>query len=471
MVIISKILIRIPLFSIWCFPLATVNAQEGETGMKLVNQMPDYGLPDQKRVDEFLLDFKKPTGHISREQRAGKLDDRIRNARLTLADKIEAFKRVAPRADATSQRKELRMERLLISVAPEDLPLFKFVLEYDGDYKDMVEYVFSDIDDKECQGRILNYLRTVKQQAGIKVLTDVDDTMYANLIDDRYPGETRYPGVLEFYDSLKQEPFDLQVIPVTTLSARPNPIAGIMEEDSLKKLGNFSDSTGRRLCPSALSGDLGSSVIGTVETLLREKLHPLHDKIPHGQENKIGEVKFMNFEKFSKVYPEYRYVFAGDSGQADALTAQKMITSEPAGEAARVITTFIHDLRESDADVKSVSPAFRSLKPDIVIRKTSPQGRGVIVFRNYIDAAVTACLHSATLENLITAEELAEITWAALRQFQIIDFKGKEASKMRLRAQYREDAEESLKLLTKKPSVPQEVLRKIRSILDEKFQQ
>jgi hypothetical protein len=60
--------------------------------MKLVNQMPDYGLPDQKRVDEFLLDFKKPTGHISREQRAGKLDDRIRNARLTLADKIEAFK-------------------------------------------------------------------------------------------------------------------------------------------------------------------------------------------------------------------------------------------------------------------------------------------------------------------------------------------------------------------------------------------
>ncbi|KKO19206.1 MAG: hypothetical protein BROFUL_02084 [Candidatus Brocadia fulgida] len=84
---------------------------------------------------------------------------------------------------------------------------------------------------------------------------------------------------------------------------------------------------------------------------------------------------------------------------------------------------------------------------------------------------MTACLHSATLENLITAEELAEITWAALRQFQIIDFKGKEASKMRLRAQYREDAEESLKLLTKKPSVPQEVLRKIRSILDEKFQQ
>lgn len=465
----GKILMGVLLLSTWYFTMGTGNARHVEPGRKFMNQMPDYGQPDLKRVDEFLLEFNKRTWHISREQRARKLDNRIRNARLTLADKIEAFKRVAPRADVTAHWEELRMERLLCSVAPEDLSLFKFVLEYDGDYKDMVEYVFSDIDDKECQGRIIKHLRTVMQQAGIKVLSDVDDTMYANLIDARYPGKTLYPGVLEFYDSLKYEPFDLQVIPVTTLSARPNPVAGILEEGSLESLAEFKDSTGRRLCPSALSGNLGSSFIGTVETLSREKLHPLHDKIPHGQENEIGKVKFMNFEKFSKVYPEYRYVFVGDSGQADALTAQMMITKEPAEDALRIVTTFIHDLRQSEVDAKSVSPAFKSLRPDVVIRKTSAQGRGVIVFRNYIDAAVTAYMHSATLENLVTAEKLARITKAALNQFQAIDFQGKEASGKRLREQYRQDAEEAYKLLTTMASLPPEVLREIRSILDEKF--
>ncbi|TVM03145.1 MAG: hypothetical protein CV087_06745 [Candidatus Brocadia sp. WS118] len=476
----AKIFIGVLLLSIWCCTMGTGNAQHVEPEGKLINHMPDYGQPDLKRVDEFLVEFKKPTLHIFWGQRARKLDNRIRNARLNLADKIEAFKRVAPRANVTGHRDELRMERLLLSVTPDDLPLFKFVLEYDGDYKDMVEYVFGDIDDKKCQNRIISHLRAVKQQAGIKVLTDVDDTMYPNLIDDRYPVDDRcikesgYPGVLEFYDSLKHEPFDLQIIPVTTLSARPNPIAGTLEEGSLKSLAKFKDnSTGRRLCPSALSGDLGSSVIGTAETLLREKLHSLHDKIPHGQEDKIGRVKFENFEKFSRVYPEYCYVFVGDSGQADALTAQMMVTHESTEDVSGVVTTFVHDLRESDVDVKSVSPAFRSLRPDVVIRKTSATGRGVIVFRNYIDAAVSAYIHSNTLGNLVTAEELVRITKSALIQFQKIDFQGKEAAGKRLREQYRQDAGESYKLLTTRSSslLPETLkeLKEIRSILDEKF--
>lgn len=472
----AKIFIGVLLLLIWYFTNETGNAQHIECGEKSISQMPDCGQADTRRVDEFLREFKKFTFHIfSPEKRTRELDNRIHNARLNLAEKIEVFKRLAPPVDSTGHRDELRMERLLLSVTPEDLPLFKFILEYDGDYKDMVEYVFSDIDDKECQNRIIRHFRTVKQPAGIKVLTDVDDTMYANLIDDRYPGKTLYPGVLEFYDSLKHEPFALQIIPVTILSARPNPIAGILEEVSLKRLAKFKDSTGRELRPSALSGDLGSSVIGTAETLLREKLDPLHDKIPHGQEDKIGRVKFENFEKFSKVYPEYRYVFVGDSGQADALTAQMMIAHGSAENASRVVTTFIHDIRESDVDTKSVSPAFKRLSPDIVVGKTSATGQGVIVFRNYIDAAVSAYLHSETLKDLITAEELARITMSALNEFLSIDFQGKDAVGKRLREQYRQDAEESYKLLTTRssalPTGTLKELKEIRSILDEKFLQ
>jgi hypothetical protein len=440
-----------------------------------MSQMLDYGQFDPKRVDEFLGDFMNPTGHLFShlEKRTQELDKRIGSATLSLADKIEVFKRLAPRAEdsrlgaKTDERKELRMERLLLSVAPKDMPLFKFALEYDEDYKDLEEYIFHDIDKKEYQARIIEYFRTTPEQIGIKVLSDVDDTMYANLIDERYPKKTLYPGVLEFYDSLKHEPFELRAIPVTTLSARPNPIAGKLEEASLKSLVEF---TKERLCPSALSGALVSSTAGTIQTWLRANLDLLSDEVPHGEEDKIGEVKFENFSRFSAAYPEYRYVFVGDSGQADAVTAQLMVTRASPEGTSRVVTTFIHDLRQADNDEHSVSPAFRNLSADIVIKKTSTTGRGVIVFRNYIDAAIVAHMHSATLENLVTAEGLARITRAALKEFQEIDFQGKDASGKRLREQYRQDAEESYKLLTMGPPRPsplEEDVTEIRRILDE----
>lgn len=434
----------------------------------------DYGQFDPKRVDAFLgLYFQNTTGHwfswfSPLDKRAQELDKRILSAALSPAEKIQVFKRLAPRAEdsrfraQTDERKELRMERLLLSVEPKDLPLFKFALEHDGDYKDLEEYVFHDIDKKEYRDRIIGHFRKTAEQVGIigiKVLSDVDDTMYANLVDTRYPKGTFYPGVLEFYDSLKHEPFELRAIPLTTLSARPNPIAGKLEEASLNRLVEL---TKGRLCPSALSGALVSSTAGTVETVLRsrEELDLLSDEIPHDQEEKIGEVKFKNFSSFSELYPEYRYVFVGDSGQADALTAQRMLTKASKGT-TRVVATFIHNLTKA-------SPSFKKLPSDILVSKSSATGRGVIVFRNYIDAAIVAHMHSVTLENLVTARELARITRASLEQFKKINFRGNEASE--LRKQYRQDAEEAYRLLTKgprKPSPLEEDLKKIRRMLDE----
>jgi hypothetical protein len=181
-------------------------------------------------------------------------------------------------------------------------------------------------------------------------------------------------------------------------------------------------------------------------------------------------VKFRNFANFAAVYPEYRYVFVGDSGQADALTAQLMLEAGLAEGSSRVITTFLHDLRRSQND--HASPAFRGLPAGITVTRSSPTGRGVIVFRNYIEAALVAFMHSATLDNLITPDGLARITRAALQQFRAIDFQadGKEASRQGLSEQYRENAEEAYHLLTLNiPGSPslQEDLGEIRRTLDE----
>jgi len=428
----------------------------------------DYGQFDLNRLEVFLAKFLAPTGHVVFGRRCEELDKRIREADLSLADKIESLKRLAPAGDATNRREELRMERLILSVASEELSLFKFALEYDGDYKDLVEYIFHDIDDTDRRARIFEHFRLAPAAIGVKVLTDVDDTMYANLIEKRYPKKTLYPGVLEFYDSLRKEPFEASPVPITTLSARPNPIAGKLEEGSLCSLVSF---TRGRLCPSGLSGALLSSVVGTLQTALRadeEHLDLLCD-IPHGQEDEIGRVKFSNFLNFAEVYPEYSFVFVGDAGQADALTAQLMVT-QTSTEASRVLTTFIHDIRESENDAFSASNAFTSMlgHADLLVTETSASGRGVIVFRNYIQAAVIAYKQSATLQNLLTAEKLATLTKAALERCRGLDESNKGARSVRLREEYRQGAERAYELLMAADPKPT-ALEDIRRILDEGF--
>lgn len=426
-------------------------------------QVTRYGSVDAARVDQFLGVYTSATEpwymavFSSLAKRAQVLDERIRGAALSLADKIAVFKKLSPREDATGERQELRMERLILSIDPKELVLFKLALEYDGDYKDLEEYLFHDIDDPAYRDRILIHLRKAPLQNGIKVLTDVDDTLYANLLDRRYPPKTLYPGVLAFYDALKHEPFELMHTPVTLLSARPNPIAGKLEEGSVQSLMAL---TAGRLCPSALSGNVASSALGTLESILRDKSDDaLHDTAPDGQEQEIGRVKFRNFLNFSAVYPEYRYVFVGDSGQADALTARLMVGGNDPGS-ARVLTTFIHDITRS-------SRSFNELRTEEKIGKTSTNGRGVIVFRNYIDAAIIAYRHSKTLDDLITAEELARITREALVQFKAIKFTADASVVARLRSEYVQDAEEAYRLLSAGPRALSPDVAAIRSLLDQ----
>ena len=171
-------------------------------------------------------------------------------------------------ADARAAGRGLR------SVCPASSSIWRYHL----DDKDMVEDVFHDIDNKEHQNTIRAHYLKAPAQGGIKVLTDVDDTMYANLVDKRY-GNVRdengakplYPGILVFYNSMKHEPFEeegvlttltgVTKVPVTTLSARPNPFAGELERASLQKLAALPSPAGARLqlLPSGLSGEISSS--------------------------------------------------------------------------------------------------------------------------------------------------------------------------------------------------------------------
>ena len=378
----------------------------------------------------------------------------------TFEQKLDGFKKLSPQASlsslssilqsVTTSQTEEKMVCLFLSVPKEELSRFKFELEYDGDSKDLVEYVLHDIDSAERQKVILDHFKTSPDERRIKVLTDVDDTFFANFVDNgrRYADGTIYPGVIEFYQALQQEPFDTGGVPITALSARPDLKVGFSEAATLRKLRTLSEN---RLKPSGQSGKLVNSTLGSIESLVRARNKPYLDRLMarspfDPQEDGIGETKFVNAMFFAAMFPEYKYVFVGDSGQADALTAQLLTQGELPEGTKRPIATFIHDLRRKPIDREVASDSFGRVIPAETAGDPAAKGRGIITFRNHIQAAARAYDHRTELDNLIDANELVTITQAALDQFRARA--GKAPFHATLEQQYKADAQKALALLT-----------------------
>jgi hypothetical protein len=407
--------------------------------------------PTEAEFQAFAAAYQARTGSMWVAARTAELDRRLAGAGLSLAQQVALVRIVSPRArDAywgsmTGDRDELRLQRLWLSVPPRDLAELAYQLEYDGDYKDLEEYLFTDIDDETYRGAILKHLKTAPE-AGVKVLTDVDDTMFPNLIDRRYPqGKVPYPGVMALYEALQSEPAHTDAIHVTALSARPDPMAGVLEEASIASLKAIGARAPKTFKPSVLSGALYSSVRGTLQTWTRANVELLTYRVGDDHEVAIGDVKFENFKRFARAYPRYTHVFLGDAGQADAITARRMVTEQYEG-ADRVLTTFVHDLRFDGDGGRVASRSFASLPEAVKVTETTPHARGVIVYRNTIEAARIAHRHAGPLRDLVTADELLRVTLAALKEFGEIDFKDTRLRDM-LRAQYREDAARAADLL------------------------
>jgi phosphatidate phosphatase APP1 len=69
-------------------------------------------------------------------------------------------------------------------------------------------------------------------------------------------------------------------------------------------------------------------------------------------------IKLENFTRFASLFPEFNFVFFGDSGQGDALLASRLLETFP----QHVLATFIHDVnpeveRTGDGGVKQVYQA------------------------------------------------------------------------------------------------------------------
>ncbi|WP_224245733.1 phosphatase domain-containing protein [Hyalangium gracile] len=273
---------------------------------------------------------------------------------------------------ATGSKDEAAVRDIFLGTQGAALTALKNAVDAGGDYHDLQQLVFHDIDNAGIRSQLLEHFRSQAQPTGqVKVLSDIDDTFYANLKDDRYPGKTVYPGVKAFYSELDKGagPTADREGDLTFISARPYDRAGFAEGLTRAML----DENGLRDA-TVLSGDF---------------LHLI------GNSN-IADKKFDNWQEYRQLFPEYKSVFIGDSGQGDAIFGAKAVATAPSDMKA----VFIHNVTNMSAD-----------------ERKAMADKGVFIFDTYVGAAT-----EAFRRGLITREGLERVAAATSRELDAVPF-------------------------------------------------
>lgn len=264
----------------------------------------------------------------------------------------------------TFEDEELAIRDLFLSCRGADLTALKNAVDAGDDYHDLEQVVFHDIDDEGVQKAILDHFAAHQAPSGeLKVLSDIDDTLYRNWCDTRFPSKTVYPGIIGLHRELD---LGLAVTPEGNPSGRRGDLAFI---------------TAR---PVERSGIIESQTHATLRTLGVEHAVVLGGDALHLHSNEaIAARKVENFLRYRQLFPEYGFVFTGDSGQGDAIAGAAMVEAAP--DAVKLV--LIHDV--------------------VAMKEEERAGwakRGVVVVDTYVGGACVAFERK-----LISAEGLARV--------------------------------------------------------------
>ncbi len=266
--------------------------------------------------------------------------DRLHDLSLqTRADIVWALQK-----GRTHRPLEMAIRNIILGSTGEELRRLRNVLNLSGTYRDLPRLVFTDIDDPAIRAEIIDHIAAHQVPTDeIKVLSDIDDTVFARLHDKRYPGKTRYPGVLAFFNALDHAPDGSgESGDLTFVSARPGLIAGIVSRftrRSLRKAG------------------------------IRQHTILLGSLLALRSHHYMARRKMQNIRRYHQLFPEYGIVFVGDSGQGDVQVGREML--QELGDAVRAV--FIHDVKETALN-----------QPD------AHHEPGIAFFNSYIAAAAAA---------------------------------------------------------------------------------
>lgn len=224
----------------------------------------------------------------------------------------------------TDRADEDAIAAVLLARSGEELTRLKNLINSRNDNHDLEGLVFDEIGDAGVRERILAHI--AEQAAGVqtgetKILCDIDDTVLCSLHDRRYPRGVVYPGILALLEALDHgpgaEPFSTGDL--TFVTARPGDVLGLIENHTRSSLRRAGVST-------------HSVLTGTLTTLFT------HDLM-------AGE-KLANIDHYRQLFPEYRKVYLGDSGQGDIRVGEILL--ERFGDVVDLVV--IHDVVGTPAD-------------------------------------------------------------------------------------------------------------------------
>jgi hypothetical protein len=297
----------------------------------------------------------------------------IASSAMSIADRADRIRQL--QTGHTDSAEEREILDIFLALRGEPLRELKRTLDdgrWDGH---LMHLVHSDIDDEAVRAALLAHLARSAdglQIRPIRVLSDIDDTIYASLHDTRYPKGTLYPGVLAFYRELAGVAPETQGAGfVTFISARPGDRGGLVERVTRETLTEF-------------GFDGATLLAGTLRGLRSHEA--------------MAQTKRTNLARYRALYPEYRFVFVGDSGQGDAAFGAMILADFPDD----VLAVFIHDV-VNEADGRFPLPAAE---------RAVEAGRQIYYFDTYPDAARIAqelqLLDAAAVERVEAAAAAAE---------------------------------------------------------------
>ena len=209
------------------------------------------------------------------------------------------------------------LRSMLLSLSGEPFRDMKYLLNATGDSHDLEHVVYERLSPAD-RDAVLAHIAAEAASApstDLRILCDIDDTLKAMLHERRYPRGTVYPGVVELLTALDDgraaepsRPGDL-----TFVTARPEGPKGFIEQYTRNAL------SGLGLPPHAVLG-------GSILNLFTKQ--------------SIKARKLQNFERERSLFPECRFLFLGDSGQADAQVGAEMLRRGP----EFVVTVLIHEV-------------------------------------------------------------------------------------------------------------------------------
>lgn len=289
----------------------------------------------------------------------------------------------------TYYHREKAIRDLMLATHGHELTILKRHIDRGQDHRDLAQLLFHDIDRSDYRKQILDHIQRegrLHPCSEVRIVTDLDDTIYCNWADKRFPPKTVYPGVLQLHQELRGD--------LVVLTGRVGDRAGILERRYRQRLG----------------------ILGVKEltiltgTLVHQFVHPW-----------IFSKKWANLERHYRLFPEMRIVMFGDTGQADP----EFLSKAARHYGVQVAKALLHN-------VKELPPARRALCDQ----------SGVSLFDTYVGAALQ--LYRA---KLLGPEKLERVMQAALDDLHRIVFPASIMRQARLKElqQDLELAEEALK--------------------------